>query len=147
MDIAHLLAELMENGAQYSPPEKTVDIIGHRAVDGGYVISISDYGVGMAPDRLEVANRLLASPPPVGLALSRSLGFVVAGTLANRHGITVHLAASASGGVTAEVTLPPVPRPGRRGSGRRGSGRRGVVGRRDAADPPGRCHRGVDRGR
>ena len=107
VDIAHLLAELMENGAQYSPPEKTVDIIGHRAVDGGYVISISDYGVGMAPDRLEVANRLLASPPPVGLALSRSLGFVVAGTLANRHGITVHLAASASGGVTAEVTLPP----------------------------------------
>jgi signal transduction histidine kinase len=106
VDIAHLLAELMENGAQYSPPERTVDVIGHRTAEGGYVISIGDHGVGMDAERLDAANRLLASPPPVGLALSRSLGFVVAGTLANRHGIRVHLAASPSGGVTAEVTIP-----------------------------------------
>ena len=107
VDIAHLLAELMENGAQHSPTERTVDVSGHRSSDGGYVISITDHGVGMALDRMDEANSLLASPPPVGLALSRALGFVVAGTLANRHKIMVRLATSPSGGVTAEVTLPP----------------------------------------
>lgn len=107
VDIAHLLAELMENGTQYSPPEWTVDVVGHRGTDGSYVISVTDHGVGMTADRIVDANSLLASPPPVGLALSRSLGFVVAGTLANRHGISVRLAPSASGGIAAEVVLPP----------------------------------------
>jgi signal transduction histidine kinase len=106
VDLAHLLAELMENGTQYSPPERTVDVVGHRSSDGGYLISVTDHGVGMTPDRISEANALLASPPPVGLALSRSLGFVVAGTLAARHGITVRLSPSASGGVTAEVSIP-----------------------------------------
>lgn len=106
VDIAHLLAELMENGAQYSPPERTVDVVGHRSTDGGYVISITDHGVGMTADRLLAANLLLESPPPVGLALSRALGFVVAGTLANRHAIRVKLSPSPSGGVTAEVAIP-----------------------------------------
>ncbi|MFN8051334.1 MAG: hypothetical protein U0Q22_07865 [Acidimicrobiales bacterium] len=117
VDLAHLLAELMENGAQYSSPEHTVDVVGHDGIDGSYIVSISDHGVGMTIDRIEAANRLLADPPPLGLALSRSLGFVVAGTLANRHGITVTLSPSPSGGLTAEVTIPaalvvaPVPEP------------------------------------
>lgn len=106
VDVAHLLAELMENGAQYSPPEHTVDVVGHLASAGGYVITIADHGVGMSEDRLEAANQLMASPPPVGLALSRSLGFVVAGTLACRHGIRVLLSSSPSGGLIVEVTLP-----------------------------------------
>ena len=106
VDVAHLLAELMENGAQYSPPEHTVDVVGHLSSAGGYVITIADHGVGMSDDRLEAANRLMASPPPVGLALSRSLGFVVAGTLACRHGIRVLLSSSPSGGLIVEVALP-----------------------------------------
>ncbi len=43
----------------------------------------------------------------VGLSLSRSLGFVVVATLANRHGINVRLTDSPAGGITALVTLPP----------------------------------------
>ncbi|NLA36501.1 MAG: HAMP domain-containing protein [Actinobacteria bacterium] len=106
VDIAHLLAELMENGAQYSPPETTVDVVGRAHSDGGYCIVIGDHGVGMAEERLALANDLLRNPPPVGLALSRSLGFIVAGTLAERHGITVTLTAGVDGGVVAEVTIP-----------------------------------------
>lgn len=106
VDIAHLLAELMENGAQYSPPETTVDVIGRSQPDGGYRIVISDHGVGMTEERLAMANDLLRNPPPVGLALSRSLGFIVAGTLAERHGITVTLTAGIDGGVVAEVAVP-----------------------------------------
>ncbi len=107
VDIAHLLSELMENGTQYSPPDRRVEVVGHRSKNGGYVISVTDHGVGMSEDARASANELLASPPAVGLALSRSLGFVVASTLAARHGINIRLTESPSGGVTAVVTLPP----------------------------------------
>ena len=105
-DLAHLLAEIMENGTQYSPPERHVDVIGHRTTDGSYVVTISDSGIGMSAERLAEANQLLAGPPPVGLALSHTLGFIVAGTLAARHDIAIRLSNSATGGVTAEVTVP-----------------------------------------
>ncbi|MET0802267.1 MAG: hypothetical protein ABW009_00075, partial [Acidimicrobiales bacterium] len=49
---------------------------------------------------------LLESPPPVGLALSRSLGFIVVGRLARRLQIRVRLAASPAGGITALLHLP-----------------------------------------
>ena len=52
------------------------------------------------------ANELLAHPPLVGLAMSRSLGFIVIGRLAARIGVTVRLIPSPTGGVTAIVSLP-----------------------------------------
>ena len=106
VDVAHLLSELMENGTQYSPPEQRVEVVGHRTKDGGYVVSISDHGVGMSPEARSAANDLLAHPPLVGLSLSRSLGFIVAATLAARHRISIRLTESPSGGITALVTLP-----------------------------------------
>jgi signal transduction histidine kinase len=106
MDVAHLLSELMENATSFSPPETNVEILGHRSKDGGYVISISDQGIGMSEDQFAEANRLLADPPLVGLTLSRSLGFTVVGRLAKRFDINVRLTASPAGGVTALVTLP-----------------------------------------
>lgn len=107
VDIAHLLSELMENGTQYSPPERSVEVVGHRTNDGGYVVSITDQGMGMTPEAMIEANRQLARPPVVGLSMSRSLGFVVVATLAHRHGIEVRLTDSPAGGVTALVALPP----------------------------------------
>ena len=106
-DIAHLLSELMENATNFSPPETKVEVVGHRTKADGYVVSVSDHGIGMSAEQMSEANQLLAKPPVVGLALSRSLGFIVVGRLARRHGITVKTMASASGGVTAIVTLPP----------------------------------------
>jgi signal transduction histidine kinase len=106
VDVAHLLAELMENGTQYSPPERKVEVVGHRDVEGGYVLTVSDRGVGMSADAMAEANVQLATPPAVGLSLSRSLGFIVVSTLAARHGIRVSLTESPSGGVTAVVNLP-----------------------------------------
>jgi signal transduction histidine kinase len=106
MDVAHLLSEIMENATSFSPPETNVEILGHRSKDGGYVISISDQGIGMSEEQFAEANRLLADPPLVGLTLSRSLGFTVVGRLAARFDINVRLTASPAGGVTALVTLP-----------------------------------------
>ncbi|MFP4512329.1 MAG: nitrate- and nitrite sensing domain-containing protein [Acidimicrobiales bacterium] len=105
MDVAHLLSELMENATSFSPPETNVEILGHQSPDG-YVISISDQGIGMSEEQFAEANRLLADPPLVGLTLSRSLGFTVVGRLADRFDINVRLTSSPTGGVTALVTLP-----------------------------------------
>jgi signal transduction histidine kinase len=106
VDLAHLLSELMENATHFSPPDTIVEIVGHRADDRSYVISVSDQGIGMSGDQLAEANIQLSRPPLVGLALSRSLGFIVIGRLAQRFGIAVKLTASPSGGVTALVSLP-----------------------------------------
>lgn len=105
MDVAHLLSELMENATSFSPPETNVEILGHQSPDG-YVISISDQGIGMSEEQFAEANRLLADPPLVGLTLSRSLGFTVVGRLADRFDINIRLTSSPTGGVTALVTLP-----------------------------------------
>lgn len=106
VDLAHLLSELMENATHFSPPDTMVEIVGHRSDDGSYILSVSDQGIGMSADQLAEANVQLARPPLVGLALSRSLGFIVIGRLAQRFDISVKLTASPSGGVTALVTLP-----------------------------------------
>jgi signal transduction histidine kinase len=105
VDLAHLLSELMENATHFSPPDTMVEIVGHRST-AGYILSVSDQGIGMSPDQLSEANTQLARPPLVGLALSRSLGFIVIGRLAQRFMVSVKLTASPSGGVTALVTLP-----------------------------------------
>ncbi|MBI2709569.1 MAG: sensor histidine kinase [Actinobacteria bacterium] len=104
-DIAHLLSELMENSAAFSPPETNVEVAGQRNADG-YVLTITDHGIGMSAEQLAEANQLLAQPPLMGLSMSRSLGFIVIGRLSQRFGITVRLMASPSGGVTALVTVP-----------------------------------------
>ncbi len=106
VDLAHLLAEVMENATQFSPPDTRVEVVGHRSRDGEYLLSITDQGIGMNAEQLADANRTIANPPSVGLSISRSLGFTVIGRLAQRHGMSVRLAASPTGGVSAAVLLP-----------------------------------------
>jgi hypothetical protein len=106
LDIAHLLSELMENATHFSPPDTRVEIVGHRTRSEGYVVSVTDHGIGMTPDQMADANALLSNPPLVGLAMSRSLGFIVIGRLATRVGVSVRLIPSPTGGVTAIVSLP-----------------------------------------
>jgi len=106
-DLAHLLSELMENATNFSPPETRVEVVGHKTKADGYVISVTDHGIGMSAEQIAEANDSLARPPLVGLAMSRSLGFIVVGRLASRHGIAVRMMPSAAGGVTAVVSIPP----------------------------------------
>ena len=54
-DLAHLMAELVENGAHFSPPDTRVGITG--APDArGYRIDIADHGFGMTAAQLDAAN-------------------------------------------------------------------------------------------
>jgi signal transduction histidine kinase len=103
--LAHMLAELIENGLAFSPPDLDVEIHG-RLVDGGYLIAICDQGVGMAEDELEVSNRRLRGEGDFLTAPARFLGHYVVGRLAADMGVDVQLARSAVTGVTARVSLP-----------------------------------------
>ena len=104
-DVAHILAELLENATQFSPPDTPVRIDGTRT-GGSYQLVISDRGVGIKADQLDALNNILREPPVTGLALGRSLGCLVAARLASRHGITVRLRGSEGDGVSAYVILP-----------------------------------------
>ncbi|HET6664723.1 MAG TPA: ATP-binding protein, partial [Acidimicrobiales bacterium] len=104
-DLAHLLAELIENALVFSPPDQTVDIRGRNRNDG-YTLAVIDSGLGMPPADIEAANRRLAGEESFTIAPSKYLGHYVAGNLAARHGIGVRLDASPGNGITATVRLP-----------------------------------------
>lgn len=104
-DLAHLLAELVENATSFSPPGTKVQIAG-EPVSNGYVVEIEDRGLGMSNDELIRANERLANPPEVDFALAKMLGFYVVGRLAARYHIKVQLRHSWYGGITALILLP-----------------------------------------
>jgi len=104
-DTMHLLAELIENGASFSPPEARVQVSGDL-VPNGFVIEIEDRGVGMTTEAIAEANRRLDEPPEPDPA-SPKLGLLVVARLAGRHGIHVQLRPSPYGGLTAVVLVPP----------------------------------------
>jgi PAS domain S-box-containing protein len=106
-DVAHLLAELVENATSFSSPTTTVEVSG-GPTGNGYVLEIEDHGIGMSDAELAEANRRLAEPLAADVAVSRMMGFHVVGRLATRHGIRVQLRHCWFGGVTALVLLPAV---------------------------------------
>jgi hypothetical protein len=105
VDVAHLLAELIENAASFSPSHTAVLVAG-EPVPSGYLIEVEDRGIGMSDAELLASNQRLSDPPPADLNVSRMLGFHVVGRLAQRHDIKVQLRHSPYGGVTALVLLP-----------------------------------------
>jgi len=106
-DLAHLLAELIENALVFSPEDRAVEVRGQVHPDGAYSLVIIDRGVGMSPDAIDASNRRLAGYESFTVAPSKYLGHYVAGNLAARHGIVVRLEQSiGTRGVTATVELP-----------------------------------------
>ncbi|MEU8235203.1 nitrate- and nitrite sensing domain-containing protein [Actinoplanes sp. NPDC048967] len=104
-DVIHLLAELLENAASFSPPQTRVQVVG-QVLPNGYALEIEDRGLGMSPEALAEANRKLLEPPDFDPADSARLGLFVVAQLADRHGIRVSLRPSGYGGVTAVVLIP-----------------------------------------
>ncbi len=81
-DLAHLLAELIENALVFSPPDQTVDIRGRNRPGGtvttriapGYTLAIIDSGLGMPAGDIVAANRRLAGAESFTVAPSKYLG-------------------------------------------------------------------------
>ncbi|WP_026119836.1 sensor histidine kinase [Nocardiopsis ganjiahuensis] len=107
-DVIHLVAELVDNAAMFSPPHTHVRL-SSEDVPNGVTIEIEDRGLGMTDGEFASANSLLADPPEfdvMRLNEKMRLGLFVVSHLAHRHGIRVHLRPSPYGGVQAIVLLP-----------------------------------------
>ena len=63
-DVAHLVAELLENATLFSPPDSAVVVSG-ATTESGFVLAVSDQGIGMP------AERIVASEPAAGQAAAR----------------------------------------------------------------------------
>jgi signal transduction histidine kinase len=106
-DLVHLLAELLDNATQFSPPESHVMVSSDVTTDGAVTIEVADRGVGMTDEELSEANQRLASHVVVDASVSRRMGLFVVGRLAGRHGIEVKLHRGDAGvGIWATVVMP-----------------------------------------
>ncbi|GIF18975.1 hypothetical protein Ate02nite_17050 [Paractinoplanes tereljensis] len=103
--LAHMLAELIENGLTFSPPDVEVEIHG-REIPGGYLIAVCDQGIGMDEEEIQRANERLRGDGDFLIAPARFLGHYVVGRLAAELSVKVQLIPSAVTGVTARIYLP-----------------------------------------
>ncbi|MGW3042946.1 nitrate- and nitrite sensing domain-containing protein [Kitasatospora sp. NPDC001159] len=104
-DVTHLVAELVENAAVFSPPSTQVTVQG-EVVAHGFALEIDDRGLGLSEQLLAEINERLAVEQEFDLADTDRLGLFVVSRLARRHGIRVHLRPSPYGGTTAVVLIP-----------------------------------------
>jgi hypothetical protein len=117
-DVLHLLAELMENATNFSPPDSEVVVRGEE-VAAGFAVEIEDRGLGMNPDRLAEANRAIRDSADrayvsdggtavIDLPETDRLGLYTVGRLSARHGVRVTLGRTSRGGTVAVVFIPAV---------------------------------------
>ncbi|MEU6583610.1 nitrate- and nitrite sensing domain-containing protein [Nocardia sp. NPDC046763] len=105
-ELSHMLAELLENGLAFSPPDLDVEVYGRRAAQG-YLLAVVDHGVGMSAEQLAQSNAKLRGEQDFIVAPTRYLGHYVVGRLAQRLGIEIELSTSPVSGIVARLTLPP----------------------------------------
>jgi signal transduction histidine kinase len=110
IDLVHLLAELLDNAVAFSPPTAPIVVTGGADGDG-YLIEVTDHGLGLSSQEQAWANHRLASGAgdpgdPDDQAAADRLGLLVVARLARRNGFRVRLRRSPDGGVIAAVHLP-----------------------------------------
>lgn len=104
-EIAHLLAELVENALSFSPPDTDVEVEGRRT-SAGYLVAIVDHGTGMAAPAMAEANVRLSGAAGFMAEPTRFLGHFVVGALARKCGIEVCLGEAPAAGTVARVLIP-----------------------------------------
>ncbi|MFG2211644.1 nitrate- and nitrite sensing domain-containing protein [Streptomyces sp. NPDC048638] len=104
-EIAHLLAELVENALNFSPPDTDVEVEGRRT-SAGYLVAIVDHGTGMGAQAMAEANVRLSGIASFMAEPTRFLGHFVVGALARKCGIEVRLGEAPAAGTVARVLLP-----------------------------------------
>jgi hypothetical protein len=107
--LALVLAELLDNSASYSPPDKKI-YVNVDPVANGVSIMIDDAGIGMDAETKRKAGQLLSGQVPIGvtrLGAIPQFGFAVIGMLARQFNFTVSVdSQSPYGGVRAVIFLP-----------------------------------------
>jgi len=106
--LIHLVAELLANATQSSPPSTAVPVT-IRSVQRGAVIEVHDCGVGLDDHRLTQAREIASGTRLIGLdelGEFPQTGLAVVGQYARRHGFRVDVSESVYGGVRAVVGVP-----------------------------------------
>ncbi|MGW4231794.1 ATP-binding protein [Streptomyces sp. NPDC004980] len=106
--LIHLVAELLANATEYSPPRTTVPVT-VRTVQRGAVIEVDDGGLGLDEYRLAGAREAVSGRRLLGVGDVGEIpqtGFAVVGRFAHRHGLGVDLGPSPYGGVRAVILVP-----------------------------------------
>lgn len=106
--LIHLMAELLANATEYSPPKTGVPVT-VRTVQRGAVIEVDDGGLGLDEYRLAGAREIVSGRRLLGVGDVGEIpqtGLAVVGRFAERHGFQVDLGPSPYGGVRAVVLVP-----------------------------------------
>ncbi|MEU7072129.1 ATP-binding protein [Streptomyces narbonensis] len=104
--VMHALAEILDNAANFSPPNAEVHVYVEE-VPAGLVITVEDSGLAMSDVQLRRAEAAVgaAAQDLAGLSGTR-LGLHVVGRLARKHGLTVSFRPSARGGTGVLLMIP-----------------------------------------
>ena len=103
----HLLAELMDNAANFSPPINEVHVYVEEG-SAGIVVTIEDSGLKMAEAAMRRAEKAVGGQLTDLASLQGTrLGLAVVGRLAVKYGINVSYRPSARGGTGVVVLLSP----------------------------------------
>ncbi|MEJ2577503.1 MAG: ATP-binding protein [Kineosporiaceae bacterium] len=117
--LIHLLAELLDNAAMYSPPTSPILLTANFTPNGGLHLEVTDSGVGIPPAELAELNARLSTPGTIDTQIPSRMGLFVVGRLAHRGGFEVRLSPRPTGaGTVAEVVVPPQHVAGGTGNGK-----------------------------
>ncbi|MFI0450197.1 sensor histidine kinase [Actinomadura sp. 6N118] len=103
--VMHVLAELMDNAANFSPHGTAVHVYAEEE-GAGVVVTIEDSGLGMRQRERERAERLVSEASDLTSLPGTRLGLAVVGRLAGKHGLKVNFRPSSRGGVGVVVLIP-----------------------------------------
>ncbi|MGC0211743.1 sensor histidine kinase [Streptomyces levis] len=105
--VMHLLAELMDNAANFSPPIDEVHVYVEER-SAGLVVTVEDSGLKMSDAAMRRAEESVSGRVTDLASLQGSrLGLGVVGRLATKYGISVNYRPSSRGGTGVVVLLPP----------------------------------------
>ncbi|MGK5448607.1 sensor histidine kinase [Streptomyces radiopugnans] len=105
--VMHLLAELIDNAANFSPPIDEVNVYVEERT-AGLVVTIEDSGLRMSDAAMRRAEKAVSGESTDLAHLQGTrLGLAVVGLLAHKYGISVSYRPSSRGGTGVVVLLPP----------------------------------------
>ncbi|WP_141275665.1 sensor histidine kinase [Streptomyces cacaoi] len=105
--VMHLLAELMDNAANFSPPIDEVHVYVEER-SAGIVVTIEDSGLKMADAAMRHAEEAVSGRiTDIASLQGTRLGLAVVGRLAVKYGMSVNYRPSSRGGTGVVVLLPP----------------------------------------
>jgi len=107
--LRQVLLNLLGNAIKFTPSGGRIDVTAKVAADGGVIVSVTDTGIGIAPQNIPLA---LTPFGQVEVTLSRAhggvgLGLPLSQRLVDLHGGRLEIVSTVGSGTTVSVTLPP----------------------------------------